>query len=45
MDSPPALYEQSLDRIACAMGGKAVLPPAFQVRVALRLGTQFKVED
>ncbi|THU84282.1 ARM repeat-containing protein [Dendrothele bispora CBS 962.96] len=29
-DSPPALYEQSLDRIACAMGGRAVLPPAFQ---------------
>ncbi|KAG5641749.1 hypothetical protein DXG03_004294 [Asterophora parasitica] len=30
MDSPPALYEQSLDRLACAMGGRAVLPPAFQ---------------
>ncbi|KAF5376326.1 hypothetical protein D9615_008446 [Tricholomella constricta] len=29
-DSPPALYEQSLDRLACAMGGRAVLPPAFQ---------------
>ncbi|KAK7458738.1 importin subunit beta-3 [Stygiomarasmius scandens] len=29
-DSPPALYEQSLDRVACAMGGRAVLPPAFQ---------------
>ncbi|KAF5368152.1 hypothetical protein D9615_010189 [Tricholomella constricta] len=29
-DSPPALYEQSLNRLACAMGGRAVLPPAFQ---------------
>jgi hypothetical protein len=29
-DSPPALYEQSLDRIACALGGRAVLPPAFK---------------
>ncbi|XP_006460617.1 hypothetical protein AGABI2DRAFT_220702 [Agaricus bisporus var. bisporus H97] len=29
-DSPPSLYEQSLDRIACALGGRAVLPPAFQ---------------
>ncbi|KAF9445877.1 ARM repeat-containing protein [Macrolepiota fuliginosa MF-IS2] len=28
-DSPPSLYEQSLDRIACALGGRAVLPPAF----------------
>jgi hypothetical protein len=24
------MYEQSLDRIACALGGRAVLPPAFQ---------------
>ncbi|KAG6825124.1 hypothetical protein H0H92_004620 [Tricholoma furcatifolium] len=29
-DSPPALFEQSLDRLALAMGGRAVLPPAFQ---------------
>ncbi|PFH46147.1 hypothetical protein AMATHDRAFT_70474, partial [Amanita thiersii Skay4041] len=29
-DSPPALYEQALDRLACALGGRAVLPPAFQ---------------
>ncbi|RDB16214.1 Importin subunit beta-3 [Hypsizygus marmoreus] len=29
-DYPPALYEQSLDRLACAMGGRSVLPPAFQ---------------
>ncbi|KAJ3715385.1 armadillo-type protein [Lentinula raphanica] len=29
-DSAPALYEQSLDRLACAMGGKAILPPSFQ---------------
>ncbi|KAF8161678.1 armadillo-type protein [Crassisporium funariophilum] len=29
-DAPPALYEQSLDRLACAMGGRAVLPSAFQ---------------
>ncbi|KAF9554626.1 ARM repeat-containing protein [Agrocybe pediades] len=29
-DAPPALYEQSLDRLACAMGGRAILPPAFQ---------------
>ena len=25
------MYEQSLDRLACAVGGRAVLPPAFQV--------------
>ena len=30
-ESPPTLYEQSLDRLACAMGGKVLLPPAFQV--------------
>ncbi|KAJ3561145.1 hypothetical protein NP233_g10377 [Leucocoprinus birnbaumii] len=29
-DSPPTLYEQSLDRIACVLGGRAVLPPAFE---------------
>ncbi|KAF7316133.1 hypothetical protein MIND_00131400 [Mycena indigotica] len=29
-DSAPAMYEQSLDRLACAVGGRAVLPPAFQ---------------
>lgn len=29
-DSTPSLYEQSLDRLACALGGKAILPPAFQ---------------
>ncbi|KAF4565293.1 hypothetical protein EYR36_001863 [Pleurotus pulmonarius] len=28
-ESTPALYEQSLDRLACATGGRAVLPPAF----------------
>jgi hypothetical protein len=26
----PHVYEQSLDRLACALGGKHVLPPAFQ---------------
>ncbi|EIW80155.1 ARM repeat-containing protein [Coniophora puteana RWD-64-598 SS2] len=26
----PHAYEQALDRLACALGGKAVLPPAFQ---------------
>ncbi|KAH0825819.1 armadillo-type protein, partial [Lanmaoa asiatica] len=26
----PQVYEQSLDRLACALGGKEVLPPAFQ---------------
>ncbi|KAJ7790566.1 armadillo-type protein [Mycena olivaceomarginata] len=30
-ESTPAMYEQSLDRLACAVGGRAVLPPAFQV--------------
>ena len=25
------MYEQSVDRLACALGGKVVLPPAFQV--------------
>ena len=29
-DSYPHLYEQSIDRLACALGGKAVLPSAFQ---------------
>ncbi|KAJ8091013.1 importin subunit beta-3 [Marasmius tenuissimus] len=29
-ESAPALYEQSLDRMAYAMGGRSVLPPAFQ---------------
>ena len=29
-DSYPRVYEQSIDRLACALGGKAVLPPAFQ---------------
>lgn len=24
------MYEQSIDRLACALGGKVVLPPAFQ---------------
>jgi hypothetical protein len=24
------MYEQSLDRVACALGGRAVLPPAFE---------------
>ncbi|KAJ8507252.1 hypothetical protein ONZ45_g10362 [Pleurotus djamor] len=28
-DSVPTLYEQSLDRLACVTGGRAVLPPAF----------------
>ncbi|KIJ63543.1 hypothetical protein HYDPIDRAFT_92367 [Hydnomerulius pinastri MD-312] len=26
----PHVYDQSLDRLACALGGKEVLPPAFQ---------------
>ncbi|KAI0090866.1 ARM repeat-containing protein [Irpex rosettiformis] len=29
-DSYPHVYEQALDRISIALGGKAVLPPAFQ---------------
>ncbi|KZT18501.1 ARM repeat-containing protein [Neolentinus lepideus HHB14362 ss-1] len=29
-DSYPHVYEQSLDRLAIALGGKSVLPPAFQ---------------
>ncbi|TFK68992.1 ARM repeat-containing protein [Pluteus cervinus] len=29
-ESTPAVFEQSLDRLACALGGRAVLPPAFQ---------------
>ncbi|KAI0827529.1 ARM repeat-containing protein [Trametes gibbosa] len=28
-DNYPHTYEQSLDRVACALGGGAVLPPAF----------------
>ncbi|KAF6742393.1 hypothetical protein DFP72DRAFT_184561 [Ephemerocybe angulata] len=30
-ESNPALYEQSLDRLACVLRGRSVLPPAFQV--------------
>jgi hypothetical protein len=26
----PHVYEQSIDRLVCALGGNAVLPPAFQ---------------
>jgi hypothetical protein len=29
-DTYPHVYEQALDRLACALGGKSVLPPAFQ---------------
>ncbi|KAH9833385.1 ARM repeat-containing protein [Rhodofomes roseus] len=29
-DTYPHVYEQSVDRLACALGGKAVLPSAFQ---------------
>jgi hypothetical protein len=29
-DTYPHVYEQALDRLACAVGGKAVLPAAFQ---------------
>ncbi|KAI0919362.1 hypothetical protein AcV7_006120 [Taiwanofungus camphoratus] len=29
-DTYPHVYEQSIDRLACALGGKAVLPAAFQ---------------
>jgi hypothetical protein len=35
-DSPPVLYEQSLDRLVCALGGRSVLPLVFQVRFSLR---------
>ena len=28
-DSYPHIYEQSLDRVACALGGAAILPSAF----------------
>lgn len=37
-DSTPALYEQAIDRLACAMGGRSILPPAFQVRMDPSLG-------
>ena len=29
-DTYPHAYEQSLGRLSCALGGKSVLPPAFQ---------------
>ena len=29
-DTYPHVYEQALDRLACAVGGKAILPAAFQ---------------
>jgi len=31
MDSNPVVGEQAVDRIACALGGKTVLPYAFSV--------------
>ncbi|TFK68855.1 hypothetical protein BDN72DRAFT_947862 [Pluteus cervinus] len=30
-ESTPAVFEQSLDRLPCTLGGRAVLPPASQV--------------
>ncbi|KAF9218740.1 ARM repeat-containing protein [Gyrodon lividus] len=30
VESYPHVYDQALDRLACALGGKEVLPPAFQ---------------
>ncbi|KAF9472591.1 ARM repeat-containing protein [Pholiota conissans] len=42
-DSPPALYEQSLDRLACAMGGKSILPPAFQYIPSMMVSFDWRV--
>ncbi|KAJ3506180.1 hypothetical protein NLJ89_g7010 [Agrocybe chaxingu] len=42
-DSPPALYEQSLDRLACAMGGRSVLPPAFQAIPSMMASYDWRV--
>ncbi|KAG6834851.1 hypothetical protein H0H93_006907, partial [Arthromyces matolae] len=42
-DSPPALYEQSLDRLAVALGGRYVLPPAFQYIPSMLLSYDWRV--
>ncbi|THG94122.1 hypothetical protein EW026_g7285 [Hermanssonia centrifuga] len=42
-DTYPHVYEQSLDRIAIALGGKAVLPPAFQYIPGMLVGHDWRV--
>ncbi|KAJ7185708.1 armadillo-type protein [Mycena filopes] len=42
-ESAPAMYEQSLDRLACAVGGRAVLPPAFQYIPAMMASYDWRV--
>ncbi|KAJ6487827.1 armadillo-type protein [Mycena sanguinolenta] len=42
-ESTPAMYEQSLDRLACAVGGRAVLPPAFQYIPSMMLSYDWRV--
>jgi len=42
MESAPTLYEQTLDRLSIALGGRAVLPPAFQYIPGLLAGYDWK---
>ncbi|KAF8637449.1 hypothetical protein AX17_002814 [Amanita inopinata Kibby_2008] len=42
-EAPSALYEQSLDRLACALGGRTVLPPAFQYIPSMLASYDWKV--
>ncbi|GBE80930.1 Importin subunit beta-3 [Sparassis crispa] len=42
-DTYPHVYEQSIDRLACALGGKAVLPPAFQYIPAMLAGHDWRL--
>ena len=34
-DSPPVLYERSLDRLACAMGGKSVAACVASIQILM----------
>ncbi|KAJ7108609.1 armadillo-type protein [Mycena epipterygia] len=42
-EAAPAMYEQSLDRLACAVGGRAVLPPAFQYIPSMMVSYDWRV--
>ncbi len=39
----PHVYEQSLDRLACALGGKHVLPHAFQYIPSMLVSYDWRV--
>ncbi|TFK45223.1 ARM repeat-containing protein [Heliocybe sulcata] len=42
-DTYPHVYEQALDRVAIALGGKSVLPPAFQYIPAMLAGHDWRI--